>query len=121
MLRRIREGVARVRDAEKRATVGELARQVNHDVRNGLVPIRNVLDHLGEAHRSGPGDLSHAYAARSRTLVESLDYLGHLADQYRAVAVHGRKDRVELAGVARSVVASYTTVPARGAHRRSAG
>ena len=111
MLKRIREGIARVRDAEKRATVGELARQVNHDVRNGLIPIRNVLDHLGEAHRSGPGDLSDAFAARSRTLVQSLDYLGDLADQYRAVAVHGRKDRVELAGVARAVVASYAAVP----------
>ena len=111
MLKRIREGIARVRDAEKRATVGELARQVNHDVRNGLVPIRNVLNHLGEAHRSSPGDLSDAFAARSRTLVESLDYLGDLADQYRAVAVHGRKDRGELAGVARAVVASYAAVP----------
>ena len=111
MLKRIREEVARVRDAEKRATVGELARQVNHDVRNGLVPIRNVLDHLGQAHRSGPGDLSDAFAARSRTLVESLDYLGDLADQYRAVAVHGRKDRAELAEVAHAVVASYTEVP----------
>ena len=111
MLKRIREGIARVRDAEKRATVGELARQVNHDVRNGLIPIRNVLDHFGEAHRSGPGDLSDAFAARSRTLVQSLDYLGDLADQYRAVAVHGRKDRAELAGVARAVVASYAAVP----------
>ena len=112
MLKRIREGVGRVRDAEKRATVGELARQVNHDVRNGLVPIRNVLDHLGEAHRIGPGDLSDAFEARSRTLVESLDYLGDLADQYRAVAVHGRKDRAELVEVTRAVVASYASVPA---------
>ena len=112
MLKRIRDGVARVRDAEKRATVGELARQVNHDVRNGLVPIRNVLDHLGQAHRSGPGDLADAFAARSRTLVDSIDYLGDLADQYRAVAVHGRKDRAELAEVTRAVVASYASVPA---------
>ena len=90
-------------------------------MRNGLVPIRNVLDHLGEAHRSGPGDLSDAYAARSRTLVESLDYLGHLADQYRAVAVHGRKDRVDLAvagPVGHRVVRGGA---GRGAHRRSAG
>lgn len=112
MLKRIRDGVAMVRDAEKRATVGELARQVNHDVRNGLVPIRNVLDHLGQAHRSGPDDLADAFAARSRTLADSIDYLGDLADQYRAVAVHGRKDRAELAEVARAVVASYASVPA---------
>ena len=112
MLNRIREGLARVRDAEKRATVGELARQVNHDVRNGLVPIRNVLNHLGEAHRGGPGVLAEVFGARSRTLVESLDYLGDLADQYRAVAVHGVRERADLRGVAHSVVASYAVLPA---------
>ena len=50
-----RGGGTRVREAEKRATLGELARQVNHDVRNGLVPIRNVMSHLADAHRGGPG------------------------------------------------------------------
>lgn len=113
MLNRIREGLAKVRDAEKRATVGELARQVNHDVRNGLVPIRNVLDHLGEAHRDGPGVLAEAFAARSRTLGESLDYLGELAEQYGAVAAHGVRERADLRGVARAVVASHATLPAR--------
>ncbi len=111
MLGRIREGVARVRDAEKRATVGEMARQVNHDVRNGLVPIRNVLAHLGEAHRGGPADLAEAFAARSRTLAESVDYLGGLADQYRAVAVHGARERADLRGVAHSVVTSWAVLP----------
>ena len=111
MLGRIREGIARVRDAEKRATVGEMARQVNHDVRNGLVPIRNVLEHLGEAHRGGPADLAEAFAARSRTLAESVDYLGGLADQYRAVAVHGARERADLKEVARSVVTSWAAWP----------
>ena len=111
MLKRIREGIARVRDAEKRATVGELARQVNHDVRNGLVPIRNVLNHLGEAQRGGPGVLAEAFAVRSRTLIESLDYLGDLADQYQAVAVHGVRERADLRGVAHSVVASCAALP----------
>lgn len=111
MLGRIREGIVRVRDAEKRATVGELARQVNHDVRNGLVPIRNVLEHLGEAHRGGPADLAEAFAARSRTLAESVDYLGGLADRYRAVAVHGARQRADLRGVAHAVVTSWAARP----------
>lgn len=106
MLARIREGLARVRDAEKRATLGELARQVNHDVRNGLIPIRNVIRHLDDAHRTGAGALSEAYAARAPTITESLDYLGELADRYRAVAVHGARERSDLRAVALSVVES---------------
>ncbi len=112
MLRRIREGVARVRDAEKRATLGELARQVNHDVRNGLVPIRNVVNHLSEARRSGSEELAGAFDARASTLNASLDYLGGLADQYRAVAVHGARDRSELRAAARSVVEANRALPA---------
>ncbi len=108
MLGRIREGLARVRDAEKRATLGELARQVNHDVRNGLIPIRNVMRHLDEAHRTGSGALAEAYEARADTVTESLDYLGALADQYRAVAVHGARERSDLRAVAHSVVEAGT-------------
>ena len=104
MLGRIREGLARVRDAEKRATLGELARQVNHDVRNGLIPIRNVMRHLEEAHRTGSGALAETYEARAATVTESLDYLGELADQYRAVAVHGARERSDLRAIAHSVV-----------------
>ena len=112
MLQRIREGIAQVKNAEKRATLGELARQVNHDVRNGLVPIRNVMDHLGEAHRSGPAELAGAFDARSGTLAASLDYLGELADQYRAVAVHGARERTDLREVVRSVVEANEAAPA---------
>lgn len=104
MLGRIREGLARVRDAEKRATLGELARQVNHDVRNGLIPIRNVMRHLDEAHRTGAGALAETYEARAATVAESLDYLGELADQYQAVAVHGARERSDLRAIAHSVV-----------------
>ena len=111
MLQRIRKGIAQVKDAEKRATLGELARQVNHDVRNGLVPIRNVMDHLGEAHRSGPAELAGAFEARSGTLSASLDYLGDLADQYRAVAAHGARERTDLREVVRSVVEANQAAP----------
>ncbi len=112
MLKRIRDGVAQVRDAEKRATLGEIARQVNHDVRNGLVPIRNVVSHLSEARESGPGDLAEVFDDRAPTLTASLDYLSELAEHYRAVAVHGARDRSDLCAVARSVVEASQGQPA---------
>lgn len=110
MMERIRKGVARVREAEKRATLGELARQVNHDVRNGLVPIRNVMNHLADAHRGGADELAGAFEARSPTVEASLDYLGNLADQYRAVAVHGARECTDLRGVALAAIEANRTL-----------
>lgn len=106
MMARLRDGVSRVRDAERRATVGELARQVNHDVRNGLIPIRNVVAHLDEAHKEGQATLSSAYGQRSASLAQSLAYLDQLADQYRAVATHGSRTDTDLNRVVADVSAA---------------
>ena len=54
---RLRTSTARVREAERRATVGELARQINHDIKNGLIPLRNVMRHLAQVERDEPGAL----------------------------------------------------------------
>ena len=54
MTERLRVGAARLREAERRVATGDLARQVNHDVKNGLVPIRNVLRHLTQVARDEP-------------------------------------------------------------------
>ena len=66
---RLRTSTARVREAERRATVGELARQVNHDIKNGLIPLRNVMRHLAQVERDEParasGGLRRAAARRS--------------------------------------------------------
>ena len=82
MVDRLRGSAARLREAERRATVGEIARQVNHDIKNGLAPIRNVLRHLAEVARDQPGELAGIYTARQGTLESSVDYLETLARNY---------------------------------------
>src|SRR2546425_11593388 len=58
---RLRAGAAKLREAERRIAVGDLARQVNHDIKNGLIPIRNVVRHLLDAARAGPDQLAAAW------------------------------------------------------------
>ena len=79
---RLRSSTARVREAERRATVGDLARQVNHDIKNGLIPLRNVMRHLSEVQRDDPGSLAEVYAERRQTLDSSIAYLETLATSY---------------------------------------
>ena len=54
MTDRLRTGSARLREVERRAAVGDLARQVNHDIKNGLAPIRNVLRHFAQVAEQEP-------------------------------------------------------------------
>jgi signal transduction histidine kinase len=82
MTERLRVGAGRLREAERRVATGDLARQVNHDIKNGLVPIRNVLRHLAQVARDEPGSLARVFEERRGTLDSSLEYLDTLARNY---------------------------------------
>ncbi len=79
---RLRTSVARLREAERAAATGDLARQVNHDIKNGLAPIRNVLRHLAQIAEREPATLAAVYAERRGTLEASVEYLDDLARTY---------------------------------------
>jgi signal transduction histidine kinase len=82
MTDRLRTSSARIREAERRAAVGDLARQVNHDIKNGLTPIRNVLRHFGQVASQDPASLPQVFADRRATLESSVEYLDTLARNY---------------------------------------
>jgi signal transduction histidine kinase len=82
MTARLRAGASRLREAERRVAMGDLARQVNHDIKNGLVPIRNVLRHLEDVARDRPETLPAVFEDRRATLASSVTYLDTLARNY---------------------------------------
>jgi len=82
MTERLRAGAARLRDAERRVAMGDLARQVNHDIKNGLIPIRNVFRHLTQVARERPERLGAVFAERQGTVESSVGYLEGLAGNY---------------------------------------
>lgn len=83
---RLRTSTARVRDAERRATVGDLARQINHDIKNGLIPLRNVIRHLEQVERDEPATLPSVFADRRPTVDASIVYLETLATSYQRLS-----------------------------------
>ena len=83
---RLRTSTARVREAERRATVGDLARQINHDIKNGLIPLRNVMRHLAQVERDEPAALSSVFAERRQTIDSSIQYLETLATSYQRLS-----------------------------------
>ncbi|MGH7668708.1 MAG: ATP-binding protein, partial [Gemmatimonadaceae bacterium] len=86
MRMRLRTGAARLRETERLAATGDLARQVNHDIKNGLAPIRNVLRHLSQTAEREPDRLPSIYLERRGTLESSVDYLDELARNYARIS-----------------------------------
>jgi signal transduction histidine kinase len=103
MTRRLRAGAARLRDAERRATVGEMARQVNHDMKNGLVPIRNVVRHLSEVQQSAPDALATVFGERRATLESSVAYLDDLATRWARLTPRTERRPVDVNAVLHDV------------------
>jgi signal transduction histidine kinase len=82
MTQRLRLGAARLLEVERRVAVGDVARQVNHDIKNGLAPIRNVLRHLAQVSQTEPQLLNQVFSERRSTLDSSVEYLETLARNY---------------------------------------
>lgn len=105
MTSRLRESTARLKDAERRATMGDLARQVNHDIKNGLTPIRNVFRHILQHANEEPAQLTEVVRERSATVEESINYLENLASNYAKLSQRGARERCDLNEVVRQVAA----------------
>ena len=86
LVSRLRTSTARVREAERRATVGDLARQINHDIKNGLIPLRNVMRHLEQVQRDEPSALQSVFAERRPTVDSSIAYLETLVTSYQRLS-----------------------------------
>jgi signal transduction histidine kinase len=112
MVRRLRSDAARLRDVERRATLGELARQVHHDVRNGLAPIRNVFRHLTQVAERDPAALPGVFAERRATVESGIAYLEGLAGNYARLNPRLEVRRCDVGAVMREVGGA---LPAEGA------
>lgn len=111
MTARLRDSVGRLRSAEHRATLGEVARQVNHDIRNGLTPLRNVLRHLGQVAEEEPEQLGQVFGDRRETLEEGLTYLEDLATHYARLSPDRSTQSCNLAEIVAAALAGPQIAP----------
>jgi two-component system nitrogen regulation sensor histidine kinase NtrY len=82
---------------------------VNHDIKNSIAPLRNVLRHLAQIARDRPGDLAKVFAERRQTLVSSLEYLEKLAATYAKLSPPPEAQRADVSAVTRETVGQMQT------------
>ena len=107
MTQRLRASATRLKEAERRATTGDLARQINHDVKNGLAPIRHVLRHLGQVAKESPDQLGAIYQERMGTLESSVSYLENLSRNYARLSPPLNQDRTDIGILLQDIARGY--------------
>jgi signal transduction histidine kinase len=104
LVRRLKSSAVRLREAERRATIGDLSRQVTHDIKNGLAPLKHVLRHFDQVARDEPSRLAPIFAERRATLDASVAYLDALAQTYARLSPRSEPQAVDVNAIARTIV-----------------
>ncbi|MBI1723576.1 MAG: HAMP domain-containing histidine kinase [Gemmatimonadetes bacterium] len=90
---------------------GEMARQVAHEIKNPLTPIRLGVQHLLRLHRERPAELGAVLNSTGERILAEIDRLDAIARTFSRFALPGAEGRsveaVDLPAVAREVLHLY--------------
>jgi len=95
---------------EARIAIGDIARQVNHDIKNGLAPLRNVFRHLTQVARDKPAELPQVFAERQGTVESSISYLETLAANYAKLSPQSERKTTDVNTVVRETIGASAAV-----------
>jgi signal transduction histidine kinase len=97
--------------AERVLAWGEMARQVAHEIKNPLTPLRLGIQHLQRAHRDGRADFDRTLDETAGRILVEIDRLDTIARAFSRFAAPGGEveplERLDLSAVATEVVQLY--------------
>jgi len=91
-------------EMERRVVMGDLARQVNHDIKNGLGPLRNVFRHFAQVAQAEPAQLPKVFTERQGTVESSIGYLETLAANYARLYPQSNEQPTDINAVVREAL-----------------
>jgi len=111
MTERLRKSQEELAAAERELAWREMAKQVAHEIRNPLTPMKLAAQHLQRAWRDGAAHFGDIIDKVTRTLVDQIDSLSHISDEFSRFARMPRRNlkEVDVAAVLGEVVALFRT------------
>jgi signal transduction histidine kinase len=106
MVKQLEESANMLARSEREGAWREMARQVAHEIKNPLTPMKLSIQYLQKAINSNSADVKQISQNVAKTLVEQIDYLSNIASDFSNFANIGnpRMERVNLVTSVRSVV-----------------
>ena len=109
MARDLKQSLEERMAAERAATWRDVARQVAHEIKNPLFPIRLSVENLQQA-KSNPEVFEQIFSECTNTVIEEVDRIGRLIDEFHQFArmPKPQKKLSQLNNIVQYVLALYT-------------
>jgi signal transduction histidine kinase len=110
MVRELEESATLLAKSEREGAWREMARQVAHEIKNPLTPMKLSIQYLQRAINNNHPDAKALSANVAKTLIEQIDYLSNIATDFSSFAniAHPKKEKVDLVDVLSSVVKLFS-------------
>ncbi|MEL6864108.1 MAG: histidine kinase dimerization/phospho-acceptor domain-containing protein, partial [Bacteroidota bacterium] len=105
MIKKLEDSADRLAQSEREGAWREMAKQVAHEIKNPLTPMKLSIQYLQHAFRSNPQDIEPLLKRVSGTLIEQIDNLAQIASEFSNFAKMPRAEnqKVVLNQLVRSV------------------
>ncbi len=82
MIRKIDDSAKLLAQSERESAWREMAKQVAHEIKNPLTPMKLSIQYLEHAYRSDPSQIESMLKRVSKTLIEQIDNLSQIATEF---------------------------------------
>ena len=82
MIRQLDSSVQKLAQSEREGAWREMAKQVAHEIKNPLTPMKLSIQYLQHAFQSRPDNVEPLLKRVSATLIEQIDNLSHIATEF---------------------------------------
>lgn len=112
MVAQLVESAAALAKSEREGAWREMARQVAHEIKNPLTPMKLSIQYLQKANNSGAPNVKELTANVAKTLVEQIDHLSKIASDFSQFAHIGnpRNEVVDLHELLSTLTSLYETM-----------
>lgn len=86
MLIKLEENAKQLRNAERESAWREMAKQVAHEIKNPLTPMKLGIQQLSRSFKENDPKLKERFAKISNSFIEQIDALAHIANEFSVFA-----------------------------------
>jgi signal transduction histidine kinase len=113
MLEKLKENITKLSVQERESAWREMARQIAHEIKNPLTPIRLNIQHLMYLFKKSPAQFEEKFSKTSEAILQQIDALTAIANEFSHFAKISNEpfENIDLIECIRSVIMLYESTP----------